>query len=135
MLPNPNNGNQIASSPNPFQREAFKVKTYICSKIYICQYWSHQKLGQVRGRTKIFHRTVPHSVTQTEFNDLVQDLNLPKTKARLLGSRFQQWNLTEKGVKASFYRKRQLNTAKYFLMDGDMVCCNDVCGLMEELKL
>jgi hypothetical protein len=37
-------------------------------------------------------------------------------------------------VKASFYRKRQLNTAKYFSMNSDLVYCNDVCGLMEELK-
>lgn len=79
--------------------------------------------------------TQPHSVTKAELNDKVQDLNLPRTKARLLGPWLQQWNLLEKGVRASSYRKRQLNTAKYFLMDGDLVYCNDVCGLMEELKL
>ena len=79
--------------------------------------------------------TEPHSVTQAELNDLVQNLNLPKTKAQLLGSRLQQWNLIEKGVQTSFYRKRQLNTAKYFSMNSDLVYCNDVCGLMEELKL
>ena len=78
--------------------------------------------------------TEPHSVTKAELNDIVQDLNLPRTKAWLLGSWLQQWNLLEKGVRASFYRKRQLNTAKYFLMDGDLVYCNDICGLMEELK-
>jgi hypothetical protein len=82
------------------------------------------------------HRsTEPHSVTQAELNDLVQDLNLPKTKAWLLGSWLQQWNFLEKVVKASFYRNRQLNTAKYFSMDGDVLYCNDICGLMEELKL
>jgi len=79
--------------------------------------------------------TQPHSVTQAELNDLFQGLNLPKTKAWLLGSQLQQWNFLEKGVKASFYRKGQLNTAKYYSMDGDLVYCNDVCGLMEELRL
>ncbi|KAL4717512.1 hypothetical protein ACJJTC_000661 [Scirpophaga incertulas] len=32
----------------------------------------------------------PHMITQSELNDLVRDLNLPKYKAELLGSRLQQ---------------------------------------------
>ncbi|KAK4872960.1 hypothetical protein RN001_014989 [Aquatica leii] len=48
----------------------------------------------------------PHLLTQSELNDLVRDLQLPKTKSQLLGSRFQQWNLLEKGVKISSYRNR-----------------------------
>jgi hypothetical protein len=38
-------------------------------------------------------------------------------------------------MKVSLYRKRQANIASYFSMDGDLVCCNDVCGLMDELQL
>jgi len=41
----------------------------------------------------------PHLILQAELNDLVRDLVLPKTKAQLLGSRLQQWNLLEKCVK------------------------------------
>ncbi|KAK4880018.1 hypothetical protein RN001_008164 [Aquatica leii] len=37
----------------------------------------------------------PHLLTQSELNDLVRDLQLPKTKSQLLGSRLQQWNLLE----------------------------------------
>jgi hypothetical protein len=47
----------------------------------------------------------PHLITQAELNDLAPDFDLPKTKARLVGSWLQQWNLPEKGVKVSFYRK------------------------------
>jgi hypothetical protein len=68
-------------------------------------------------------------------NNLVWDLDLPKTKAQLLGSRLQQWNLLEKGVKLLLHRKRQVNIASYFLMDDNLLYCNDVCALMEELQL
>ena len=37
---------------------------------------------------KEFHRN-----THEELNDLVRDLDLTKSKAELLGSRLQQWNL------------------------------------------
>jgi len=40
----------------------------------------------------------PHLITRTELNNLVQDWDLPKTTARLLGSRLEEWNPLEKGV-------------------------------------
>ena len=48
----------------------------------------------------------PHLITQAELNNLFWGLDLPTIKAQLLGSQLQQWNLLEKGVKVSFYRKR-----------------------------
>jgi len=98
----------------------------------------YQNLGHVRGKTKNFSAystTEPHLITQTELKDLFRDLVLLKTKAQLFGSRLQQWNLVEKCMKVSFYRKRELNTANYFTMDGDLVKCNEIRGLMEELQL
>jgi len=46
----------------------------------------------------------PHLITQGELNDLVRDLQLPKSKTELLGSRLQQWNLLDRGVKISVFR-------------------------------
>ena len=94
----------------------------------------------VRRKTKTFQRTTynVHSntwITQAEVNDLVLNFELPTTKAQLLGSRFQQWEVLEKDVKVSFYRKSLSNIAKYFSINGDMLYCKDVCGLMEELQL
>jgi hypothetical protein len=67
-----------------------------------------------------YNTTQQHLITQAELNELVRDFELPKTKAQLLGSRLQKWNLLEKDVKVSFYRKSQSNTAKYFSIDGNV---------------
>jgi len=37
-----------------------------------------------------------HRITRKELNDLIRDLDLPKSKAELLVSRMQQWNLLKK---------------------------------------
>jgi hypothetical protein len=47
-----------------------------------------------------------HRITKEELNDLVRDLDLPKSKAELLGSSLQQWNLLKENVRISVYRKR-----------------------------
>ena len=43
-------------------------------------------------------------------------------KAQLLGSRLRQWNLPEKGVLISFYRKRQSDMVTYHSVDDDHFC-------------
>jgi hypothetical protein len=58
--------------------------------------------------------TEPHLITQAESKHLIQDLDLQKTKAQLLGLLRQQWNLLEQSVKVSFFRKRQSSIANYF---------------------
>jgi hypothetical protein len=46
-----------------------------------------------------------HRNTQEELNDLIRDLDLPKSKAELLGSRLQQWNFLNENVRIYVYRK------------------------------
>ena len=75
-----------------------------------------------------------HLITPVDLNNLLEDLDLPETKAHLLGSMLQQWKVLEEGVKVSLYRKRQVNTARYFSVDDELVYCH-VCGLMEDLQL
>ena len=43
--------------------------------------------------------TKPHLINESELNDLVRDLDLPKVKVELLASRLKQWNLLQSGVK------------------------------------
>ena len=76
-----------------------------------------------------------HLISQSELDDLVRDLELPKSKAELVGSRLQQWNLLESDVKVSFFRDRQKDLVPFFLMEGDLVYCNDINGLMAALTV
>jgi len=55
-----------------------------------------------------------HRITQEELNDLIRDLDLFKSKAELLGSRLQQWNLLKENVRISVYRKRHEGLVQFF---------------------
>lgn len=79
--------------------------------------------------------TKPHLITQSELNDLVRDLNLPKNKAELLGSRLQQWNLLAEDVTISVYRNRQKPLITFFFKEGDLSACHNISGLMAALKI
>lgn len=79
--------------------------------------------------------TQPQLINQRRLNDLVRDLDLPKSKAQLLGSRLQQWNLLEGGVNISFFRKRESGVLCFFSMEENLVFCNDVFHLLQELDL
>ena len=65
-----------------------------------------------------YSTTEPNLITPDELKGQVRDMDLPKTKAQLLGSRLKQCNLLEKGVKVSFYSNRQANIVRYFSMGG-----------------
>ena len=77
----------------------------------------------------------PHFISQNELNDLVQNLELPKTKSELLGSRLQHWNLLADGVSISKYRDRQQQLESFYFVDGNLVVCPKVHELMPALKI
>jgi hypothetical protein len=72
---------------------------------------------------------------QNGLSDPVRELDIPETKAQLFGLRLQQKNFLEMGVNVSFCRERPSNIAMYFSMDCVLVCCKDICGLMEDPQL
>ena len=59
----------------------------------------------------------PHFISQSKLNDPVGDLELPKCKAELLGSRLQQWNLLESDVRISLFSDRQKDLIQFFFME------------------
>ena len=64
-----------------------------------------------------------------DLNDLVRDLNLPKRKDELLGSRLHQYNLLRPSTRISVYRKWHNDFSAFFTSEG----WNDVEGLMNNL--
>jgi len=77
-------------------------------------------------------------ITQTELNDLMRDLKLPKDGSEYLASFLKNRSLLSKRTTSSFYRQRDKEFRKYFKEEDEekrkLVYCNDVNGLMEELK-
>ena len=67
---------------------------------------------------------------QSELNDLIQDLNLPKQSAEVLASRLQEKHLLKGGTSVSFYRNREEKLRKYFQSDGQFVYFTDDEGLL-----
>ena len=72
-----------------------------------------------------------HRITQEELNDLIRDLDLPKCKAELLGSRLQQRNLLKEIVRISAYCKKYDDLVQFFKMERSLVACTDIDGLMQ----
>ena len=56
--------------------------------------------------------------SQSELNDLIRDLNLPKQSAKVLASRLQKKHLLKAVTSVSFYRNREDKLRKYFQSDG-----------------
>ena len=72
--------------------------------------------------------------SQSELNDLIRDLNLPKQSAEVLASRLQEKRL-KAGTSVSFYRNREEKLRKYFQSDGQLVYCTDVERLLLAMGL
>jgi hypothetical protein len=74
----------------------------------------------------------PQLFTQSELNNVIRDLGLPKEKVELLGSRFKETNLLADGTSMYWYRSREQQFTSYFSQDGDLVYCCNIAGLMQK---
>jgi len=55
----------------------------------------------------------PHLFNESELNDLVSDLDLPKVEAELLASRLKKWNLIQSSVNVCSFRARLQSLAQF----------------------
>jgi hypothetical protein len=55
--------------------------------------------------------------TQSEFNDLIRELQLTKEKSELLGSRLREKNMLAYRVKFSWYRNCEKGFRKYYAQE------------------
>ena len=62
--------------------------------------------------------------TQSELNDLIQELQLTKGKSELLGSRLREKNMLASGVKFSWYRNREKEFRKYYAQEDQLININ-----------
>jgi hypothetical protein len=76
-----------------------------------------------------------YRITQQELNNQIRDLDLPKSKAELLNSRLQQWNLLDENVQISVYLKRHKDLVQLFKMERGLVACTDIDGVMQTLNI
>ena len=72
----------------------------------------------------------PQLFTQAELNDLVRELDLPKSSAKLLGSRLKEKNLLTPETKVSFYRYREKGLIEFFKMEENLLFCDNIDGLI-----
>ncbi|KAL4113048.1 hypothetical protein QTP88_016749 [Uroleucon formosanum] len=75
----------------------------------------------------------PQFFTQSELNDLIKDLDLPKDGSELLASRLRNKNLLAPGTLSSFYRNRKHEYVQYFTQEESLVYCNNIPKLINKL--
>jgi hypothetical protein len=77
----------------------------------------------------------PKLMSQSDLDDLVRDLDLPKQSAQLLGSRLQERNFLAPGTTFSWYRHREKEFAEFFSSEHSLVYCNNVEGLVSKMGM
>ncbi|KAI6647100.1 hypothetical protein LOD99_8937 [Oopsacas minuta] len=68
-----------------------------------------------------------------DLDDLIRDLNLPKSSSEILASRLKQKNLLLPEANISKYRTREQDLLKFFHLQPSFVYCGNIPGLIEKL--
>ena len=74
----------------------------------------------------------PKSFNQAELNDLVRDLNLPKSSALILGSRLKAKRMLSTDTTFAWHKHRESEYIRFFTMNS-LVHCVNIQGPTEKL--
>lgn len=100
------------------------------------EFYQYKKQSKIDEADKdAYSSEAPQKLTQEDLNDLVKLLDLPKGKSEILASRLKEYKFLKKGVKITYYRNRGQEFCKYFSKEKSVVYCNDVDGLLRQLKI
>ena len=77
----------------------------------------------------------PRLFDQKALSDLARDLDLSKESSELLASRLKGRHMLAPGAKISFYRNREKNFLPFSSQETNLVFCNNVEALLEEMGL
>ena len=72
-------------------------------------------------------------MSQSDLDDLVRDLDLPKESAELLGSRLHERNFRAPGTTFSWYRHHEKEFLEFFSTKDSLLVCNDIEGLKNQM--
>ncbi|GFX88833.1 uncharacterized protein TNCV_2575401 [Trichonephila clavipes] len=73
--------------------------------------------------------------SQSDLNNLVRDLGLPKDTAEVLGSRLKERHLLNSGISFSCYRFREKEFVPFFTQELNLVFCSNVPAILEMFKI
>ena len=82
------------------------------------------------------HQQVQNLIFQLkELDDLIRDLGLTKSRAELLTSRLNKWNLLGDDCKSTAYKNRHLKFSIYFDVFEDLCYYKDAEGLLNAVGI
>ena len=81
----------------------------------------------------VLNDDAPHPFSQKELNDLVCNLSLSKSSAKLLASRLKEKNHLSDSACITFYHNRHQEFLHFFFEEKDLVYCTDIAQLLHNL--
>src|ERR1043165_7048679 len=80
------------------------------------------------------YSAIPKLMSQSNLDNLVRNLDLPKGSAELLGSRLHKRNFLAPGTTFLWYRHREKEFLEFFSMKDSLVFCNNIEGLVNQMR-
>jgi len=125
---------ESARRPIPYN-DNVPIQAYTLPLSYIekqqdlkCNTTRHSSFSEYEGNI-----LTPQQFTQTELNDLVQDLNLSKRAFELLASRLKEKNCLKPQAKITTFRSKKATLLPYFIENKNIVYCNNIPGLAQQM--